>query len=225
MPFIASQKALLILQSHALTRLLHASGCMSCQSADHGDECIYPPALTGVMLTMLSTAWTIGMPFYAGFDQVLLMVMSVVPAGTVAVYNPNNSSIDRTDFYNTFANYWYAGSYTALRLVTGTYSVVNPIAGFHLIAGCSGISHAPFELDLGGSTLILQVRYYTVLLRPVPSTQYMLRADFGGSTLILTIRTVHPNPSLSTAAVFSGSRPVHLHCFYLSRKGHQASSH
>ncbi len=132
------------------------------------------------------------------------MVMSNVPAGTVAVYNPNNSSIDSTDFYNTFAKYWYAGSYTALRLVTGTYSIVNPIAGFHLIAGCSGISHAPFEIDFGGSTLILQVRHTTFLLRPALSTQCMLRADFGGSTLILTIRPDSQNLPFPRQLYFQG---------------------
>lgn len=78
-------------------------------------------------------------------------------AGTEALYNPNGTTLDGTDFYNSFVNYWFARTYTAFRLVPGTYTVVNPLAGFHIIAGCSGIAHASMEMDFGGSTLVLAV--------------------------------------------------------------------
>ena len=77
-------------------------------------------------------------------------------AGSVVTYNPNNNSIDSTDFTNAFYNA-YSGSYNTLRLVPGNYTIVNPISGFHFIADCVSAVRSPFELDLGGSTLILTV--------------------------------------------------------------------
>ena len=77
-------------------------------------------------------------------------------AGSVVTYNPNNSSIDSTDFYYAFANA-YSGGYSALRLVPGTYTIINPFGGFHFIAGCYSAQRVLFELDLGGSTFVLTV--------------------------------------------------------------------
>ncbi len=83
-------------------------------------------------------------------------------AGTVVTYNPNNSSIDATDFYYAFTNA-YSGSYTTLRVVPGNYTIINTFGGFHFIAGCYGAQRSPFEIDFGGSTFVL-----TVSLRSPP---------------------------------------------------------
>lgn len=81
-------------------------------------------------------------------------------AGSVVTYNPNNSSIDSTDFYYAFANA-YSGNYNALRLVPGNYTIINPYGGFHFLAACSSAQRSPFELDFGGSTFVLTVGLQT----------------------------------------------------------------
>ena len=79
-------------------------------------------------------------------------------AGSVAYYNPNNSTMDSQDFYNAFYKYWNEQQYTRFVVQTGNYSVINPVGGFHLQAACGGLNRAlPFELDFGGSTFVFTV--------------------------------------------------------------------
>ena len=79
-------------------------------------------------------------------------------AGSVAYYNPNNSTVDSQDFYNAFYKYWNLQQYTRFVVQTGNYSVINPVGGFHLQAACGGLNRAlPFELDFGGSTFVFTV--------------------------------------------------------------------
>ena len=74
----------------------------------------------------------------------------------MVTYNPNNSSIDATDFYYAFTNA-YGGGYNTLRVATGNYTIINTFGGFHFIAGCYGAQRSPFEIDFGGSTFVLTV--------------------------------------------------------------------
>lgn len=80
-------------------------------------------------------------------------------------YNPNNSSIDSTDFYYAFTNA-YSGNYNTLRVAPGNYTIINTFGGFHFIAGCYGAQRSPFEIDFGGSTFVLTVSLKLPLLSP-----------------------------------------------------------
>ena len=46
----------------------------------------------------------------------------------------------------------------APRIPTGTWTVVGPVFGYHLLFSCNGGGGPPFTIDFGGSTFIFSVR-------------------------------------------------------------------
>ena len=45
----------------------------------------------------------------------------------------------------------------SFRVQPGTYTVVNPLAGFHLVFNCNADIRGAFTIDFGGSTFIFTV--------------------------------------------------------------------
>ena len=44
------------------------------------------------------------------------------------------------------------------RFPPGTYTVVNPVSGFHLVFQCDAGVRGPFTIDFGGATFIFTVQ-------------------------------------------------------------------
>lgn len=84
---------------------------------------------------------------------------STVTNGNVVTYLPSaNNTIDGLTFYYAFYSAYYTQTVNVFQIPTGTYTLVNPFAGFHMILPCDSQVRSAFTIDFGGSTFIFSVR-------------------------------------------------------------------
>ena len=145
---------------------------------------------------------------------------SALTLGDTVYYVPAaNGTIDAQTLYNDFYTAYNTEGVIAFVFPYGTWTVINPVDGFHMLFSCNGVSLPPFTIDFGGADYIFTARVPARLRRAT-------RMPSGMSTRQVSTTAVATPPCACSRFTLCMKQPMAAVCMPLqSSRCHERHAH